>query len=178
MRVYESMSLALEDCCDHVWAILDVTANQLNDQSRCETWTMEDEDIPSVAIRMRPSTLPDTRNFMYVYHCDRRVGVTLCRWSSRRTILPRVESGQLLYFISGFLSIQIEVHNFLASFRKSNRKILQIDSEVFEEGNSKNWKEIYTAVVDSAHALGAWNTSNYNYSMGALVAALKQVCNC
>jgi hypothetical protein len=54
---------------------------------------------PSVTVRMLPSAVPDTRNF---------------EWSPRKSGTLRQQSGQLLYFLSGFLSIQLEVQNFLS----------------------------------------------------------------
>jgi hypothetical protein len=55
---------------------------------------------PSITVRMLPSAIPDTRNF---------------EWSPRRSGTLRQQSGQLLYFLSGFLSIQLEVQNFISS---------------------------------------------------------------
>ena len=56
---------------------------------------------PSVTVRMSPSAIPDTRNF---------------EWSPRKSFGSyRQQSGQLLYFLSGFLSLQVEVQNFLAA---------------------------------------------------------------
>ena len=56
---------------------------------------------PSVTVRMSPSAIPDTRNF---------------EWSPRKSFGSyRQQSGQLLYFLSGFLSLQLEVQNFLAA---------------------------------------------------------------
>jgi hypothetical protein len=55
---------------------------------------------PHVTIRMEPAVVADTRNIV---------------WSPRKNPLPRSESGQLLYFISSFLTFQLEIQNFLAS---------------------------------------------------------------
>lgn len=51
-----------------------------------------------VTIRMPPSAVPDTRNM---------------QWSPlQRALIPQ-QSGELLYFLSGFLTIQLEFQNFL-----------------------------------------------------------------
>ncbi len=48
---------------------------------------------------MQPSGIPDTRNY---------------EWSPRKNN-ARQQSGELLYFISGFLSLQLELQNFVSS---------------------------------------------------------------
>ena len=53
-------------------------------------------------VRMHPSAIPDTRNFQFS-PMKNNAGT------------PRLASGQLLYFISGFLTLQLETQNFLSS---------------------------------------------------------------
>ena len=53
-----------------------------------------------LTVRMHPSAIPDTRNFEF---------------SPLKAGSPRMQSGQLLYFMSGFLTIQLEMQNFLSS---------------------------------------------------------------
>ena len=54
---------------------------------------------PEITIRMNPSYVPDTRSFS---------------WQPSRYYNP-LSSGQLQYLLSGFLSLQLEFQNFLAS---------------------------------------------------------------
>lgn len=52
---------------------------------------------PQVTIRMHPSSIPDTRNF---------------EWTPMKHGRKRQQSGQLLYFVSGFLTLQLEIQNY------------------------------------------------------------------
>lgn len=53
---------------------------------------------PTVTIRMPPGSVPDTRNYA---------------WSPLKRALVPQQAGAVLYFLSGFLSVQIDVQNFL-----------------------------------------------------------------
>ena len=57
----------------------------------------------SLTVRMHPASIPDTRNF---------------KWSPLKSGTSRIQSGQLLYFISGFLTLQLELQNYLATMGK------------------------------------------------------------
>ena len=72
--------------------------------------------IPTVTIRMHPGSVPDTRNFEN---------------SPFMNYLTRQQSGQLLYFTSGFLSLQMEIQNFLGAWKLGGPII---DAEVFSGG--------------------------------------------
>eukprot|EP01031_Cornospumella_fuschlensis_P031567 gene31569-38152_t len=50
---------------------------------------------PALSIRMPPNSIPDTRNY---------------DWSPLKRNLARAQSGELLYFLSGFLSLHYEAH--------------------------------------------------------------------
>lgn len=106
---------------------------------------------PSVTVRMLPSAVPDTRNF---------------EWSPRKSGTLRQQSGQLLYFLSGFLSIQLEVQNFLSciglggpiipnkvfgdspdtTFLHPNTITRNIAEALMKSSNSK---EVYDAIVNT-----------------------------
>lgn len=123
----------LQDCCEDVWAVLELTpsddetsdtVNKINRDKICqmkpivswnETMQLEWEELgtinaylqtisghnvqsPSVTIRMHPLSVPDTRNIA---------------WSPIKRYTPRQLSGQLLYFTSGFLSLQFEIQRYL-----------------------------------------------------------------
>ena len=62
--------------------------------------------VPFVTIRMHPASIPDTRNTI---------------WSPRSNRIPNaIESGTLLYFASGFLSLELEIGSYTASRRKDD----------------------------------------------------------
>lgn len=128
VETFDSLTEAMEDCCDNVWAVVDLASyiptgktfyndilkslNYTDDGNLdgsgntilsqplpAESRNNASNTIPAVTIRMHPASIPDTRNF---------------EWSPiDRSAPTRQQSGQLLYFISGFLSIQVELQNFL-----------------------------------------------------------------
>lgn len=61
---------------------------------------------PQITLRMHPSFLPDTRNHMW----DPLI----------RKPLPEYSSGNLLYFTSGFLSLQLEIMRFVKYIQDRN----------------------------------------------------------
>lgn len=69
--------------------------------------------IPAVTIRMHPAAVPDTRNFEHS--------------PINRHLNSRQQSGQLLYFTSGFLTLQLEVQNFLAHWHLGG-SVIQSDA--------------------------------------------------
>jgi len=69
--------------------------------------------MPAVTIRMHPAAVPDTRNFEHS--------------PINRHLNLRQQSGQLLYFTSGFLTLQLEVQNFLASWHLGG-SVIQSDA--------------------------------------------------
>jgi hypothetical protein len=139
IEIAKDMDHALDHCCDNVWAIVELSSTrsstnstQFEDDCRMlpvlkhsqsdpslltinknktivdsareqlvEMGIFEDPsavDLPSVLIRMHPLATPDTRNIA---------------WSPLKRSLSRQHSGQLLYFTSGFLSLQIEMQRFI-----------------------------------------------------------------
>jgi len=88
--------------------------------------------IPAVTIRMHPASIPDTRNFEHS--------------PINRHINTRQQSGQLLYFTSGFLTLQLEVQNFLA-FWELGGSIIQ--SDAFSGRNEgKDTGVLYLCAID------------------------------
>lgn len=122
----------LQNCCENVWAVLelspsititdDISKNKsdmricqmkpvislnvtmqlewgdLGVDSYQQTIATHDLLVPAVTIRMHPLSVPDTRNIA---------------WSPIKRSTPRQLSGQLLYFTSGFLSLQFEIQRYL-----------------------------------------------------------------
>lgn len=115
------------DCCENVWAIIEIQPIQkwsdssavmecdLNPtiyQNSSFSFSWDDfgfskaeellqfsfDDKASVTIRMHPSAIPDTRNY---------------EWTPLKGTAPRQQSGELLYFTSGFLTLQLELQNFI-----------------------------------------------------------------
>lgn len=87
---------------------------------------------PSVTIRMEPAVVADTRNY---------------EWSPRKNPLPRSQSGQLLYFISSFLTFQLEIQNFLA-YLNFGGSVIPTDS-FFDENNFADELKIPKEFVNS-----------------------------
>ena len=88
----------------------------------------------SLTVRMHPSAIPDTRNF---------------KWSPLKSGASRVQSGQLLYFISGFLTLQLELQNFLSLVGKGGPIV---KTEVFK-GQRRNFPQPSSAAQDIANAI-------------------------
>lgn len=137
VSVLENMPAALENCCEDVWAVIEVKPpvpffeNDLNslEESTCRMSPIVLQDLtnstesdlwenlgiepfvdlndfvyvskPTVTIRMHPGSIADTRNIV--------------AWSRLKRSLPRPQSGQLLYFTSGFLSLQMELQDFMVA---------------------------------------------------------------
>lgn len=124
-----SMEAAMDDCCNNVWAVIEVLPpmhdSRMTSNTSLSSCSMSPfveanstsdilkilEDLqfglfdeaekqykPSITIRMHPLAIPDTRNIA---------------WTPLKRSIPRQQSGQLLYFTSGFLSLQHEVQHFL-----------------------------------------------------------------
>ncbi len=74
---------------------------------------------PAVTIRMHPSAVPDTRNF---------------DWTPLKRVSSRFQSGELLYFTSGFLSLQLELQQFIEriQYGTNSREL---------PSNNANWQE-------------------------------------
>ena len=77
------------------------------------TVDQDNNAMPAVTIRMHPAAVPDTRNFEHS--------------PINRHLNLRQQSGQLLYFTSGFLTLQLEVQNFLASWHLGG-SVIQSDA--------------------------------------------------
>lgn len=80
---------------DAIFAVVEIAPSKNN--ARCD-----DTSLPALTIRMHPSAVPDTRNYI---------------WSSRLDIPTVAGSGEMLYFTSGFLSLQFEFQSFLKLLR-------------------------------------------------------------
>jgi hypothetical protein len=108
-----SMADALDNCCEGVWAIIEIDPvisgtgicilkskdrNYLSERYNYTFQAQSFRAIPGITIRMHPSVLPDTRNL---------------EWSPLKGSSPRQYSGELMYFTSGFLTLQLEVQRFL-----------------------------------------------------------------
>lgn len=76
--------------------------------------------VPEITIRMHPAAVPDTRNY--------EISPINRHGSSRQ------QSGQLLYFTSGFLTLQMEMQNFLAHWQLGGSVI---ESNVFTGHNER-----------------------------------------
>jgi hypothetical protein len=79
----------------------------INKDGKCPMNIFTKEELealaPSVTLRFHPASIPDSRNKM---------------WSPRKHgggTHTSLQAGQLLYFTSGFLSIQLEIQNFLST---------------------------------------------------------------
>lgn len=151
VRVFDSMADALqtEENGSRVWAVLEIAmvesssplpsaaAPGITDSDsdtqgklppigdKCKAFTATSAAKSSqwsFTVRMHPSAIPDTRNF---------------KWSPLKSGASRVQSGQLLYFISGFLTLQLELQNFLSVVGKGGPVI---QTEVFK-GQSRNFPQ-------------------------------------
>ena len=101
---------------------------------------------PSITVRMLPSAVPDTRNF---------------EWSPRKSGSIRQQSGQLLYFLSGFLSIQLEMQNFLSAVGLGGPLIR---TQVLGESPEESFLRPHTITRNIAEALMKSTTNNEVYS--------------
>jgi hypothetical protein len=145
VKVFRTKKQALHHCCHNVWAIIEVQAGDEEVlDSDCQLFEPEVQSnttllqqalsgvVPEITIRMHPAAVPDTRNFEYS--------------PINRHLLTRQESGQLLYFTSGFLTLQIEIQNFLAHYQLGGP---EIHSKVFSGENG----DILLRPALAAHSL-------------------------
>jgi hypothetical protein len=145
VKVVRGNKQAMHHCCHNVWAILEISSpllyetydNTLEDCSAVENAGLNSSAIdplhaPQITIRMHPAAVPDTRNYEYS--------------PLNRHLLSRQQSGQLLYFTSGFLTLQLELQNFLA-YSGLGGSIVR--SDVFNGRNA----EILLQPALAAHAL-------------------------
>jgi hypothetical protein len=86
-------------------------------------------DTISTTFRMPPDAVPDTRNF---------------EWSPLKRNLIREQSGELLYFLSGFMSLQLELENY---FRRVLYNTSTIDIAPLRDVDSGLFP-LQTAVLD------------------------------
>jgi hypothetical protein len=92
--------------------------------------------IPSITIRMHPSSVPDTRNFEYTMF--------------KSNIPKRPLSGQLLYFTSCFLSFQIEIQNYLTyTFHKNDQTM--INTNIYNNDFQNDFKRPIKLVYNLAN---------------------------
>ena len=94
--------------------------------------------IPSITIRMHPSSVPDTRNFEYTMF--------------KSNIPKRPLSGQLLYFTSCFLSFQIEIQNYLTyTFHKNDQTM--INTNIYNNDFQNDFKRPIKLVYNLANQI-------------------------
>eukprot|EP01038_Epipyxis_sp_PR26KG_P009362 gene9362-12613_t len=113
--------------------------------------------LPTISIRMHPSSIPDTRNY---------------EWTPLQRRSFNQQSGQLLYFISGFLTFQIEFQNFLSSLGLGGSTIAtgalnDPTTNIYFDGNDKTKKlaetlMIATLPIDVLHAVVNATSQNGN----------------
>lgn len=173
VSILRSEQQALHHCCHDVWAIIEIQAPivlesgqhkgrvkqncavfDATDRLGNTTSAMQDSAssgttvVPEVTIRMHPAAVPDTRNFEYS--------------PLNRHLLSRQQSGQLLYFTSGFLTLQLEVQNFLASSSSGSGAGLggrEVRSKVFSGHNAEAVLHPALAAHSLAQALAAASTT-------------------
>ena len=183
VETFDSLQEAMVDCCDNVWAVVDLASyiptgkslysdilkslNYTDDGSLdgtdntiitqplpAESRKNGSNTIPAVTIRMHPASIPDTRNF---------------EWSPiDRSAPTRQQSGQLLYFISGFLSIQVELQNFLTLHdRKRGRPngARVIETDVFKKQTQSLLKPVDAARSVASALFTAHNKSDVYHSI-------------
>ena len=150
IKIYKNKKKALKSCCHNVWALIQIheTINYQKNTNLCHIFASNSSNIeyiatesliqpqPSITIRMHPAAIPDTRNYEYS--------------PLNRHLLSRQESGQLLYFTSGFLTLQIEIQNFLAHWQLGGTKI---QSNVFTGRNGEILLHPVLAAYDVAEKL-------------------------
>ena len=78
-----------------------------------------------------------------------------------RTNPPRLESGHVLYFISGFLSFQIEIQNLLSVVHKVDQSepYNTTDSDIFNNRDVKQVSAVYETNYYIASAMLQMNNS-------------------
>lgn len=162
VRVVRDQREALRHCCHNVWVILEIHtpaiqgvhgAHAKQDCSVFEPghyWNRTTSPsfgpgspgpVPEITLRMHPASVPDTRNYEYS--------------PLNRHLLSRQQSGQLLYFTSGFLTLQLEVQNFLA-YAGLGGSIVR--SDVFSGHNAEILLQPALAAHDLAQRLAAAQT--------------------
>lgn len=108
VSLHPDMQSALQQGTDNVWAIIEILAPPDSDacpdaeggrEGDLSGRTAGSAGGPSLTVRMPPSAISDTRNF---------------ERSPLKGGWHREQSGQLLYFLSGFLSLQLEAQNFFS----------------------------------------------------------------
>jgi len=165
----------IENDYDSIWAIIDLSTipRNIDDQeddvitmpfnatTDATQYTMR-HSKPKITIRMSPGSVPDTRNL---------------EWSPIRGSNPRQQSGELLYFTSGFLSMQLEIQNFLRIHQHQHQqspinikavetigkyaKAKFVDSPILilvkklATGNETNWT--LTDMLHNISAISYWN---------------------
>jgi hypothetical protein len=118
VEVQNDINLILEapNCCADIWAIIELIPSFPSDEIcnmstsfqniRYHGYSVMGDELskgrPSVTIRMNPSSIPDTRNF---------------DWTPLKRVSSRLQSGELLYFTSGFLSLQLELQQFIENIQ-------------------------------------------------------------
>ena len=134
-------------CCDSTWAVVEI----INVEQLCHAQThMRRQIAPRVTFRMHPSTVPDTRNI---------------KWSPRKQgaggMLDRRQSGQLLYFTSGFLTLQMEIQNYLSILGLGGSVI---ETSVFRDPRALPQPSTFASLISQA-LMAAHNEDDISASL-------------
>jgi ABC-type lipoprotein export system ATPase subunit len=132
IKIYNTIDDAYKDSFDNIFAIIEIIPiknnnknneylNDLIDSNSCNIkYNSEIFIKPKVTIKMHPSSIPDTRNY---------------KWSPLKgRSISKLQSGQLLYFISGFLTFQLELQNYFSIYGLGGSVI---KSDFFSNGGAE-----------------------------------------
>eukprot|EP01039_Chlorochromonas_danica_P011157 gene11157-12437_t len=116
---------------DKVWAVVEISLPASLPAAVCPWNATSSSSVAEVeelgfTIRMPPSSVPDTRNY---------------EWSPLKRALVPQQSGHLLYLLSGFLPLQLEIEAFLqTSYAPSSSQtrresvLSEVDDKIFPLG--------------------------------------------
>lgn len=124
--IFDDITAATKGDVNAIFAVVEITADSCENISH-----------PSLTIRMHPSAVPDTRNFI---------------WSPRLDFPMVAGAGEMLYFTSGFLSLQYEFQSFLNLLVNGDQyQRTQIFDQNSEEiKSSQTLRQFASAVINNS----------------------------